>query len=1177
MGKKTREKPETGAPGAGASSAGRVLRLNVMLPIIIFVVMGMSFAVIAIFQVGTNARRVSLDKRIIDAETNYNYMLENDTNRLGQTIDAIMLNKDIREALIAKDREKLLALSASQFENFRDKYATTHFYYMLPDRTVLLRVHNPSRYGDVVDRLTTLEAAITGKPSSGIEYGPYHTFTLRVVHPWYVGDELIGFVELGEEIGHIAPTLAQLLDCDFIFTLSKKGLDRAKWEEGLRMIGRTGDWDRYKSIVVTGQTRRSFSDAVRARIEQLSGVHKKGQLGILFADGNKHYGIGVFGVRDMEETERGHMVVLVDLTRDVAFARRVTTILLHVLIGSSLLLLLLLSRFLRSAENTIVDYESTLQRNSEELVLLNMQLREDIEVRKRLEEKLVERSTELDLIFNSAPVVLILTDGNARIEKYNKAGAVLMDCSPDNVSGRLCGDVLKCVTTADGTECGSGEACSYCHFRNSVEETYRTGKSIGPIEVELNIDDGEARSVRYYIINTSYMTLGGEGKVLICLSDITEQKAIRDTLQKNDELLRDFLDSANDMIQIVAPDGGILYTNNAWRETLGYTEEEVASLNIRDIIHADSLPHCMELLEKMFSGENIDFIDTVFVTKYGDRIDVEGNINCRFEEGRPVSTRGIFRNVTERNMMLSELRESESNLNSIMENSPNIISLKDITGNYIFVNRVFEKVFDISRDDIVSGNDYNLFPPEIASVIRKSDMQVVKSGKQMEFEETVFVGNSLQSYLTVKFPILDSLGNSVAICSMGTDISSRKEIEDALKSLAGETASYTGEMFFKVLAKSLARVFSARYAFIARCDPDRPDKIRTIVFCDDGRYVENIEYVLEGTPCGEVCKTRRIVLYAEHVRKHFVDDESLADLNIESYLGAPVLDASGNLCGIIAVMDDSPMRGVESKFSIIEVFAMRTGAEIDRLDIEKELRNQQDILEETVEERTAELAVLNEQLSRFSRKLIRAQEKERANLSRELHDQIGQLITALSMGLQWLRIQPGLDQNRVTMLADITEKISIETRRICKGLRPLALDRLGLLRAIEELTRETFEHSGINPSVSIRGIDEDKIHPDVEIDIFRIVQEAFTNIVKYSDADNVFLSFSMENEELILCIKDDGVGAGDVKTHKRGLGIMGMKERAEMFGGSLVVSSGPGKGTELLLRIPFDRTTDGEY
>jgi adenylate cyclase len=127
-----------------------------------------------------------------------------------------------------------------------------------------------------------------------------------------------------------------------------------------------------------------------------------------------------------------------------------------------------------------------------------------------------------------------------------------------------------------------------------------------------------------------------------------KQKQASELLLESEERYRDLFENANDLIQSVNAYGRFEYVNRAWRETLGYSEAEVAQMNVFDIIHPDFQSYCRQMFYRVLSGEKFEQFQAAFVTKYGQKIFVEGNINCKLVRGKPVATRGIFRNITQR-------------------------------------------------------------------------------------------------------------------------------------------------------------------------------------------------------------------------------------------------------------------------------------------------------------------------------------------------------------------------------------------------------------------------------------------------------------------------------------------------------------------------------------------------
>ena len=203
-------------------------------------------------------------------------------------------------------------------------------------------------------------------------------------------------------------------------------------------------------------------------------------------------------------------------------------------------------------------------------------------------------------------------------------------------------------------------------------------------------------------------------------------------------------------------------------------------------------------------------------------------------------------------------------------------------------------------------------------------------------------------------------------------------------------------------------------------------------------------------------------------------------------------------------------------------------------------------------------------------KLISAQEDERRRIARELHDEAGQALTALILNLEIAEQAAGAaDPERLRRLRGIAEDTLAELRRIIYDLRPTILDDLGLAAAVRWYVKESVEPQGLQVSMTISGAD-DRLPHHVETAVFRIVQEALTNILKHAQARRAEVDLRMGPSDVRIRIDDDGKGFDlSTVTARRdgGLGVMGMRERAELLGGHLQVASGP-RGTRVEAVIP---------
>lgn len=150
---------------------------------------------------------------------------------------------------------------------------------------------------------------------------------------------------------------------------------------------------------------------------------------------------------------------------------------------------------------------------------------------------------------------------------------------------------------------------------------------------------------------------------------IIEQQQTEKALRESEEKYRDLFENANDLIQCVTPQGKFVYVNQAWKITLEYSDEDLTTLNVFNIIHPNCLEHCLAAFQRIMSGETIDEVEATFVSKSGKQIVVAGSINCKFVEGKPVSTRGIFRNITER-------KQAEAEINYALAKERELIELK---------------------------------------------------------------------------------------------------------------------------------------------------------------------------------------------------------------------------------------------------------------------------------------------------------------------------------------------------------------------------------------------------------------------------------------------------------------------------------------------------------------------
>ena len=221
------------------------------------------------------------------------------------------------------------------------------------------------------------------------------------------------------------------------------------------------------------------------------------------------------------------------------------------------------------------------------------------------------------------------------------------------------------------------------------------------------------------------------------------------------------------------------------------------------------------------------------------------------------------------------------------------------------------------------------------------------------------------------------------------------------------------------------------------------------------------------------------------------------------------------------------------------------------------------------------LVLQREQLRALAERLQWVREEDRKKVARDLHDQIGQILTAIKMDMTWMSRH--LPESEGEVLARLTESIQLindgvkSVRTICSGLRPGVLDDLGLAAAIEWQASEFATRNGVQCQVSVPPVDL-HLNGDRATAAFRIFQECMTNVIRHAKAKSVRVTLCQEEEYILLVVEDDGIGfcESGLSNSLDSLGLLGMKERAQFCGGDVQISSSPGKGTKVSVRVPVD-------
>ncbi len=298
---------------------------------------------------------------------------------------------------------------------------------------------------------------------------------------------------------------------------------------------------------------------------------------------------------------------------------------------------------------------------------------------------------------------------------------------------------------------------------------------------------------------------------------------------------------------------------------------------------------------------------------------------------------------------------------------------------------------------------------------------------------------------------------------------------------------------------------------------------------------------------------------------------------------------------LTALRNGAPPGHIRSFAKVLRDLTQRKRAEIQQEATLKTVEKAREDLERRVHERTAALTKANQALQAevlerkqseaarqaLLRQLVTAQEEERRRISRELHDQTGQHLTALTLGLKtledsWLDGSPP-PPRLLPRLQQIAEELAREVHELSVELRPTALDDMGLRTAVMNYAEDWGERHRIAVDFHSRGMGSERFPSAIETTIYRIVQEALNNVLKHAQATRASIILERHGQQVRAIVEDNGVGfdteaaaeAASASGVARRLGLLGMKERASLVGGDLRVESSPGEGTTVFLRIPL--------
>ncbi len=367
-------------------------------------------------------------------------------------------------------------------------------------------------------------------------------------------------------------------------------------------------------------------------------------------------------------------------------------------------------------------------------------------------------------------------------------------------------------------------------------------------------------------------------------SDITERKLAEDALHESEERYRDLFENSTDLIQAVNDDGRFEYVNKEWLKALGYTREETKQLTLMDILRKDQVQHCMELFVTVRSGEVLDRVETVFVSKDGREIIVEGNVNGQFKNGQFVATRAIFRNITERKKVENALKESEERYKAIFEGASDGFLAADVkTNKFVFANPKMCEITGYSLKELLELNLNDIHPKKDLPFVIDQFTKQAQGTLDVAREIPVLRKDKTVLYCDISAKLIEIEGRK-CLAGIFRDITERRQVE-RLKDQFVSTVSHELRTPLTAIRASIGLLASGASGTL----PEKGQRMLEIAVTNTDRLVRLINDILDSerlasgkTPMEKKqCSAAQLVTQAADVMKPMADKAGIS-LSVES-------------------------------------------------------------------------------------------------------------------------------------------------------------------------------------------------------------------------------------------------------------------------------------------------------
>ncbi|MBI4495930.1 MAG: PAS domain S-box protein [Deltaproteobacteria bacterium] len=735
----------------------------------------------------------------------------------------------------------------------------------------------------------------------------------------------------------------------------------------------------------------------------------------------------------------------------------------------------------------------------------------------RVQEALSQSEERFRMLARWAPVGIFLADPRERLLFVNERWSTMTGFPPQRTMGRGWREALHPEDRGD--------------VWNELQAARRNGREFH-LEFRLRDPEGKITWVSGQVVALRDEA-GCVAGFLGTATDITAHKRMEEELRRNEQRFKDFTFSSAEWAWETDSAGLFTYCSEKIRGVLGCAPEEVIGKSPFDFM----TPKERERLKNAFAPdrepEAIKGLENWAVGKDGRPV-------CLLTDGVPVfdryggfrGYRGVYRDITERKRVEKELQESQQQFQSLFDDAPVGYYELDTEGRIGRINRTALEMLGYRAEEIVRQPVWRFIAEAEAS--RESARHKNSAPyPPARIERTIRrKDGALFPALLENRELRDEGGRIVGIRSTLQDITERKRAEEEVKK---------SEARYRLLAGNVSDIIwtmdlNLRFTFVS------PAVVRLTGFRVEEMIGKDLKEILAPPSYERALKAITRKLAAKGARRHG---------------SAPLAMELENL-----------RRDGSALWTEVRMDFLRhpEGRPVEILGVSRDITERKRAEEEIRSSR--------EQLRALSARLQTVREEERTSISREIHDELGQELTALKMELALLsrKLPPAPEglAERVASMAKVIDRSIHSVRRISTHLRPGILDDFGLTAAIEWQAQEFQNYTGIKCRVK-NSPKEFPLDQDRRTALFRIFQETLTNVARHSGATRVNVTMKTAGGDVQLEVFDNGRGISEGEiANPKSLGILGMRERAHLLGGQFRVRGLPGKGTFVKVKIPLE-------